>query len=141
MKIRAVVSSSTLIDFVLLVSMIWKAMDEFVEFEILERATSPSGDFDFGLWTNDEGATTSRAMFVSILLAGEENYRNSEYRAVTLYHVYDLSVSWGTENMIQVRLPIEIEASEFLAKEINVSGVTITYLAQDDRIVELALHP
>ena len=113
---------------------VWNAMDKFVVFEVLEQLESRSGDHVSVLYTSDGGATTTTAIFVAVLPSDDEDYRDDEYRVLTLNHTYDVSMSWNDERSLQIRLPSNIEESEFRVQKTEVSGVTISYLEQDQRL-------
>ena len=117
-----------------IVSVVWYAAENFVVFEVLERSASPSGKFDWVLYTSDGGATTTTAMFVAVLPSGKKNYRADKYRVLALKHTYDVSPSWDDESSVVIRLPSTIEESEFLVRKSGAVGVAVRYLEQDERL-------
>ena len=135
-KILGYIVVALFLVFIALATIIWRAANEFVKFETLERLPSPSGEMTSVLYTSDGGATTSRAMFVAVLPSGEEDFRPEEYRVLALKHTNDISMSWEDDLLLVIRLPSQIDESEFLVRKVEISGVVVRYLEQDKSLVE-----
>ncbi len=120
--------------FASVIGFVWYLMRNLVEFEVLERLDSPSGEFALVLHTSDGGATTTTAMFVAILPSDEEDYEEDEYRVLTLYQTYDVSMTWADDRSLDIRLPSTIAESEYRLKKNRAFGVTVRYLEQDERL-------
>jgi hypothetical protein len=112
-------------------------LNYFVAFEIIERKPSPSGKRDLILYTSDGGATTTRMMFVAITPHGDENYRDEQFLVLMLQHTYDVLLSWKNDDLVDIRLPSDIEESENRFQNTKRYDVRINYLEYDKRILEI----
>jgi len=105
-----------------------------IKYEILDQKSDPSGKRVAILYTSDAGATTTKAIFVSVLPSNEEDFENVKYIIFGLYHEYDLLLHWKDDRTLEIRLPSSIDESDFLSQYIRYQGLRIDYLEYDSRL-------